>query len=368
MVDRELPLSPQQLAFLIFLLLPGSSLVFLSSQAAGRSAWLAEIMGILSGIYILAIILKLHSLFPGHRISSISTSVLGKWPGTLLNVFFMVSVFFSLLGLLFDITMLLRIIYPLIPRLLFYPLIVMPCVYCIYLGLTVLGRMGELFFWPSLFFIVVAIVITIPLVDLSRLKPVLPDWKPFLAGALYAADWPYNEVLIFSLFLPLVSGLKKQGNRLFFIFYLLSATSLVLLDFETISILGPTLTKLSQFPIFEVFRVAGFGEFKRLELGFILMWFLTGATAVIIYMQGLLFIMQDVFALRDYKSLILPLGLGIIVFTAYMFPSDIEYQSLGFKYMPLYSLPVNLLYPTIILICAWLRKKLLGSKLASSPP
>lgn len=354
-MKREMPLSTQQLAFLVFLFIPGSSLVFLTARAAGQSAWLAELLGMIPGLYILWAIFKLHTWFPGQRITQISTLALGRVLGTILNLVFFWGTFIIVLTFVYDIALLLKVIYPMIPRLILYPIILLPCLYAIYQGLTVLGRMGELFFFVAIFFIALAIVIALPLMDLSKLLPIYNGWKPLLAGALYAADWPFMEVVIFGLFLPLVSGLKK-GKRKVYLWYIISAAALVLLDLESISILGPALTRLFQFPIFEVFRQVGFGEFRRLELGFLLLWFLTGTTVVIIFLQGLLFICQDVFALKDYKPLIIPFGLSLIVFTAVMFPSDIAYQALNFKYLGFYTFPVNLLYPTIILVAAKLRR------------
>jgi hypothetical protein len=57
---------------------------------------------------------------------------------------------------------------------------------------------------------------------------------------------------------------------------------------------------------------------------------------MVIYFQGLAFVIQDVFSLKSYKALILPLGLCIVVFTLYMFPNTVEYTLLGFSYLPVY--------------------------------
>lgn len=350
-----MPLSSQQLAFLAFLLIPGSSLVFVTGQTAGQNAWLAEMLAILPGIYILWAILKLHDRFPGLRITQISCELLGRFLGTVLNILFFWSIFIITVELVYDIGLLLKVIYPAIPRLILFPIIILPCMYALYKGLTVLGRLGELFFFIAVSFIILAIITAIPIMDISKLRPVVSEWKLLVGGFLYAADWPFDEVIIFALFLPLVSNLKQEKRKVY-LWYLLSGGAMTILDLQTISILGPYLTQLSQFPIFEVFRLVGFGEFRRLELGFLILWFLTGVTAITIFLQGILFICQDVFYKKDFKPLILPLGLAIVVFASYMFPADIVYNLLGFKYTPIYTFPVNLLYPTILLITAKLRK------------
>lgn len=353
---NDKPISSQQLAFLIFLLLPGSSLVFLTGSAAGQNAWLAALLAMGFGLLILYIILSLNIMYPEQRITHISISVLGKIPGTILNLFFFWSLFLIITSFLFDIVMLLEIIYPVMPRTILYTLLVLPSVFCLYRGLITLARLGEVVVWASIFFLIISIVLALPLFDLNNLKPVFESWKPLAAGTLYAADWPFAEVVIFGLFLPMVSNLKNHYPRIY-IWYLLSGFIIVFLDIEMISILGMKLATLYQFPLFEVFRLSGFGDFQRVELFFFVIWFITGITTIIIYHQGLCFTVQDLFALNDYKALILPLGLCFIVFSLYMFPNTVVYRMLGFKYTPIYTLSINALYPAIIFITAKLRQK-----------
>ncbi len=362
---RDTPLSSQQLAFLIFMLLPGSSLVFLTGDAAAQDAWISTLLGLGAGLYVLFAIIQLHSMFPGQRITLISTKVLGKVPGTLLNLFFLGSIFLILISFYYDIAVVLLIIYPLLPTVMLYTLLVLTCSYCLYKGLIILGRLGELFIWISLFFIVAGFLVAVPLIDLSHLKPILADWKPIAAGALYAADWPFAEVIIFALFLPMVSDLKENKSKLYW-WYLAGGLVLLLLDFEMVGILGAKLVDLYQFPLLEVYRLSGFGDFQRLELIFFILWFITGITAIIIYYQGLTLIVQDIFSLNDYKPLILPLGLCLVVFTLYMFPNNIEYQLLGFKYTPVYTITVDFLYPSVLLAAAKIHQKRLQQRTIAS--
>jgi len=353
---QKMPLSSQQLAFLIFLLLPGSSLVFLTGSAAVQDAWMATLLGSGVGLYLLYAIIKLHSIFPGQRITQISTALLGKIPGTLLNILFLWSIFVILITFLFDIDMILAIIYPLVPSTVIYTLLVLTSSYCLYKGVLVLGHLGELFIGISLFFLVAGFLLALPLIDPANLKPILAAWKPIAAGALYAADWPFDEIVIFALFLPMVADLKEKKSMLYW-WYLAGSLVLILLDMEMVSILGEKLSLLYQFPLFEVFRLSGFGDFQRVELFFFILWFITGITTIIIFYQGLTLIVQDIFSLQHDRALILPLGLCLVVFTLYMFPNTVEYNLMGFKYLVVYTFPVNLLYPSILLFVAKLQQK-----------
>lgn len=349
-------LSIQQQVLMVFLLMFGSSLVFLTGKAASQNAWFSALMGSFFGLYVLYAIIKIHELFPGQRITQISTAVLGRIPGTVLNCLFLWSIFAILCTFLFDIIMILEIIYPLLPRVILFPLLILTCCYFLYKGITVLGRLGEIIIVPTIIITAVGLLLSLPHVDLANLKPFGENWRSIAAGTLYAADWPFNEVIIFGLFLPMVSGLKSNKALVYF-WYCGGVILLTLIDINIIAVLGKDLAYLSLFPLFETSRAIGMENFQRMELLFFVIWFITGMYTMLIFYQGLTFIVQDLFTLKNYRALILPLGLCIVVFTLYMFPNTVEYSLLGFKYLEVYTFPVNLLYPTIILCAAKYQQK-----------
>jgi spore germination protein (amino acid permease) len=353
---KENYLSSRQYAFMIYLLLTGSSLVFLTGSVASQDAWLCTVIGSFFGFYVLNVIHKIQDLFPGQRITQISTTVFGKIPGTLLNLLFFWSVFTILITFIFDIMMLLEIIYPFMPRVILYPLLVLPCCYCLYKGITVLGRLGEITIIISFFISLIGLVLALPLIDLTNLKPFFENWRPIVAGTLYSADWPFDEVITFALFLPMISDLKQNKAKIYY-GYFGGALILALIDITIITLLGANQASLSVFPLFEASRVIGIENFQRVELLFFVIWFTTGLYAILVFFQGMNYIVQDLFVLKSNKILILPLGLCLIVFTLYMFPNTIEYQLLGFKYLEVFTFPTNLLYPTIILCAAKYRQK-----------
>jgi|GEM_PF-407908 len=355
------PISSQQFAAMTFLLLIGSALVYIPGNVAGQSAWIATLLGSIFGMWVLYAVLKLQEMFPGQRITQISVQLLGRIPGTILNILFFWSIFIYTSGLLYEILILLSVIYPAIPNTVLSFIIILTAAYCLYQGLNIMGRLGELFVWMSLFLIFVGFAIALPLVDLANLKPVVEAWKPLAAGVFYSADWPFDIVVIWGLFLPLVSAIKENTKKIYG-WYLISAFILVVLDAQTLSILGRDLTESSRFPLFEIYRLVGFGEFRRLELSFLVLWLISGITPIIILYQGMNFIVQDIFSLKNFRVLILPIGLCLAILTPYMFPSDIPYLLLGFKYIPTYTFPVNFLYPTIILVAAIIKQKKSRSK------
>jgi cadmium resistance protein CadD (predicted permease) len=73
---------------------------------------------------------------------------------------------------------------------------------------------------------------------------------------LYAADWPFDEVIIFALFYTLVSDYRRNQN-IYYYGYLIGALLLTLIDVTIITVLGESQANLSLFPLFETSRFVG---------------------------------------------------------------------------------------------------------------
>lgn len=354
-------LSPQQITFMIFLFLTGSSLVFIPEILAGQSAWMACLLGSLTGLYIIILLLALFTRFPDMSITRISELALGKIAGSILNILFFFSLFLIAQGLLYNLCFLLGLIYPAICGFILRSLVLLSAAYCIYRGPAMLGRLCESFIGLILFFFLLGIIASFPIMNLSELKPLWPEWKPLLSGAFFVADWPFAQLVILAFFFPLVQGLKEK-KKAFIGWYLLAVAVLVFEDIQMISILGQELADISRFPLLKMNRLTGFGEFRRVELFFFILWFIVGFTAMTAYYQGLVLNLKELLRLENPRPLILPLGLFLMVFTAYMYPSDLNYITTRLRYIPFYTITVNLLYPTIIFIAASLSKGRLSSR------
>jgi spore germination protein (amino acid permease) len=359
MLMENKTLSSQQIAFMIFLFLTGSSLVYIPEIAARQSAWIACLLASLIGVYIIIILLALFTRFPDMSITRISELLLGKIAGSVLNILLFFSLFLIAQGLLYNLCLLLGIIYPTVCSFIHRSLVLFSAAYCIYRGPAALGRLCESFIGLILFFFLLGITASFPIMDLSELKPLWPEWKPLLSGVFFVADWPFAQLLILAFFFPLVQGLKEK-KKAFIGWYLLAVAILIFEDLQVISILGQELAEISRFPLLKVNRLTGFGEFRRVELFFFILWFIVGFTALTVYYQGLVLNLKELLRLENPRPLILPLGLFLMVFTSYMYPSDLNYITTRLRYVPFYTISVNLLYLTIIFIAASLSKRRLS--------
>lgn len=341
----------QQLAFLMFLQVLGSALIYVPEAIAGRNAWISTLGAILIGFLVLSVIIRLQLMFPGVSIFKISELSLGPILGKLLNTVYLWVVFFIAILYLYDAITLLRILFPLLPAYSLRTIIILTAAYCIYKGITNVAHLAEVVIWFVLFFLIIGFIAPVNFVNFALLRPIFSEWHPLVGGILYGANWPYAEITVFALLLPYVTDLK-EGRKTIYKWFGLAALAMTLRTILVISVLGPEWTMASRFPLYDVFRLVAVQNFQRVELFFFALWFITGFMAILVYYQGFLLGLKDLFDLRDYRSVIFPAGLLLLVLSIYMIPSDLYYEKIISATNPVQNLPGNILYPAIVWLAA----------------
>lgn len=358
-------ISSQQVAFLAFLLMLGSSFVFVPEATAGRNAWVSSILAALIGFYALAVILRLQLMFPGVSIFKIAELSLGLVPGKILNMVYLFIVWVVAILYLGDIISLLRQLFPLLPAFSLRTIIILTAAYCLYKGVTSIAYLAELVIGFIIFFLVIGFLAPLSLADFSNLQPILSEWYAMAGATLYGAVWPYLEITVFALLLPLVNDLEK-GYPKIVTWFIIAAVVLVFRTVLVLAVLGPELTLAYAFPFYKVFRLVEVQNFQRIELFFFAMWFTTSFIAGLVYYLGVVLGLKELFGLKDYRSLILPVGLLILTMSIYTIRSDMYFVRVLSTNAPLVTMPVNLLYPTIVLLAALIAYNKVRDKLA--PP
>ncbi len=338
----------RQAAFMIFILILGSAITYMPESTAGRDAWVSTLMAAPLGIYILWLIISIQNMFPGMNMLDISEVVLGKLLGKILNVFYICLLFTVAVFYLYDLAIFLDMLLFDLQRYVTYAILILAAAYCIYKGVNAVARLIELMVGLIPFFLALAfLALVASRSNFSYLLPVLADWRPVLAGSLYAANWPFVQVSILIMYLPFVSDLAEKG-RTIYAWYLIGALILVVRSVVTISVLGVKLSNSSRFPFYEAFTLLKWSNFERVELLFFGVIFLSSFLGLLLGYQGLVMGVQKLLVRDDMRYLILPVGLLLVILTTYMFPSDIEIFCREVRVLPFITLPVHIFYPSII--------------------
>ncbi|HHW60334.1 MAG TPA: endospore germination permease [Syntrophomonadaceae bacterium] len=357
MINR---MSSQQLAFLVFLLMLGSALIYVPESMTRQDAWISSLLASLVGLYILWAILFIQKKYPGISIFKISEVVLGRITGKIFNAFYVWLLIVVSMLYLYDIAAFLMLIFPDLPYSILYAIVLLLAAYLLYQGPGIIGRLGESLVFLTLFLVLLGLGMTATSAQWSNLSPVLSDWKPVLAGAIYGANWPYAEVSAFALFLPLLNDLQEKSHKIY-IWYLIAVIVLVLRSVMVIATLGPEYTQLSRFPLFSSMRLVRFTHFQRVELFFILLWFITGFSAIAIFYQSLMLALKDFFKLRTYRPLILPTAALLIALCQCSFAANTTFLQFETSVVTFHSLPIHLIYVSAVLLGVVIHPRLTGS-------
>ncbi len=353
---KENTMVSRQLAFLLFLCMLGSAFIFVPVNAVGRNGWLSSLIGSLLFLIILYLLISLQKMYPGVSILKISKQSLGVTAGTVFNILYLAVLFLVIVLSLYDFTQFLLLIFPRFSPLLIETILILTIININYHGLTTLGRLNDFLTFPTLVFIILALLIPMFSIDWSNLLPLLTDWKPVFAGTLIAANWPFGEVIFLALLMPYVTDLKQNSRTLYY-WYGIAAFLMILRVIVVIGVFGPETSALLRFPLYTVLRNVTLAGFQRIELFFFFLWFLLSGAIINGLFACLTIGLKESLQLRNKSILLFPLGLLVIVMLNYMFPNDIEMLKKETITAIFISLPVYILYPTIIYVAACLRAK-----------
>lgn len=209
-------ISKYQLFCLIILFEIGSTTLFALGIDAKQDAWIVIIFSSLIGIILVLIYTELQKHFPKKNLVEIIISLLGKFIGRPLAFFYGMFFIYCSSRNLRDFSELMKITFlERTPLLIVHIAIMVPIVYIIILGLTVLGRTSEIMMPYFLFFIFITIILVI-ISSKPSIKEILPildnGMKPVLNAAFpMVINFPYGEVFAFSMIWCYVYEQKKYA-------------------------------------------------------------------------------------------------------------------------------------------------------------
>ena len=325
---------------------------------ANQDIWLSELLFFPLQLLLALPIYLLWKRFPNQTIIEYSQTVAGK-AGKLVGFLFIAYILQSTaitlaqFGLFFTST-----IMPETPILFFYVTLVLICAYATQKGLEVICRLSEFFAPIVLIAITTVSIFLVKDMDLKELTPVLEKGLlPVLQGGLiYTARTV--EVLGLAMLLPYIND-RQKVKRVFIISFTLITLLFLIITLPILTVFGLEERKALNFPFFSLIRLINIADFlERVESIHMMIWVL-GIFVKLSFLYYLSVLgLSQLLNLRDYKSLILPLGTIIIPLSILMAPSLVELQAFtSYKVFTGYSLSFLFVLPSLLLLTAIIRKK-----------
>lgn len=362
MVSKQVKISGRQFMVLTTLFTIGSAILVIPSGMAflaKQDAWIAAFVGVGSGFFLVWIYNTIATLYPRMTLVEIIEALLGKWLGKTISLLLIVTLFLSgPASALYDVgNFLTTQIMPETPaqsvNILFAVIVVMGA----RLGIETFARSAELLF-PLFILLYISLVILIgPEIKLENVEPVLE------AGI--GPIWPAALSFISVLFLPHIALLMifpavnriDNARKAFFNGSMLGGLMMVLIVALSILVLGADLTAKSIFPSYSLAQKINIGNFlQRIEAIMAIMWFISLYFRVTIYIYVIVLAIAQIFKLEDYRPLVSPLGMILVVMSVVIYPNVPYQQTWDGTVWLSYTLSIGLLLPLLLLSIHVIRK------------
>jgi spore germination protein (amino acid permease) len=346
-----------QLSVLVIGFVFGNSVIISPGMGGGHDAWLAVILGLGEGLVIVWIYTALAKRFKDKTIVEINAQVFGKYLGKCISILFVWYIFHVGAIVLNSYTRFFKLeIYPNTPKTITLLLLMLVCASTVGRGIEVIARLGLILVPVIMMVLIVDTLLLIPNIDFNNLLPVLdmPIGK-FLWAAQGAANFPFGQTVAFLMVLAFVD---KPENETAAVSWglILAGLFLTMAVARNAAVLGLMAT-ITDYPSFLVSQVIDVGDIlTRLEVLVGINLIAMGFVKILILLYGSVLGLAQVFNLRSYRPIILPVGILMVILALTNIGSSAEMFDFFTRGYPVYSFPFQVILPLIALIIAKLRK------------
>ncbi len=328
---NKIKISNHQLFALVANFTIGTIIITISAhvaELANQDAWISALITPIIGFPFIWMYYYLGKLYSGKTLVEILISVFGKWFGWIVSACFVIFVcFLNVASVLSYVGYFMKTEYMTeTPSYAFYTLIAVVLMIGLLYGLETIARSAEVFIYIVTAVIILAMLLSIPNIKVENLLPVLEKGvTPVLKGSLYLSSYLTWPIIILNMIYPAnVQDISKARKPLF-LGYIWGAAINFICTIMTIMVLGGTITARADYPTYLVAKEINIGIITRIEGIVSGAWIITEFIRAILYFYAGLIGFSQLFGLKDYKRIVLPLGLIVLVFAGVIYP-DIAYQ------------------------------------------
>lgn len=355
-------ISLYQLAATIILFQIGSSPLFLLAGDAKQDAWIAVLIGMACGLFLLVfILLQIQRREPGKNLVEILVIYFGKTAG--LCVSWVYVVYFAYESVrnvreFGDLTI--EYLLPESPLPVITGVLMLISGYAVFKGVEVFFRVSE-FILPYVALIYAGLFLLmafIGLVHFNQLRPVLESGiRPVVSAAIpEVISFPFGQMVLFLMFWTYVND-KKAMTEVTVKAYCLAGLFLVFTNALIVAVIGPALAGAGGIPLMLAASLAEISHIVERMDPFVAILLFTGVlikqTA---YYMGAALALASIFK-TSYRVTFLPAGAAIYA-GSLMFRSFMQHIWFGFEYNIKYHFPVfQIVLPILLLILMMLKGK-----------
>ncbi len=353
-------LSQFQLFSMMVLFMSGSSVILQSLVVSGRDSWISLLLATLVGTAYIILITSLALRLPGMTIIQYSEVLFGKLIGKMVGLLYLW--YFLHLG-----SLVLRNFGDLFPAMVmsatpmwfFHATMGLVVAYLVYQKLEVLGRLSE-FSLPISIGITVSVNVLLTLsgvVDYGNLSPVFEHGvSKVLLGAFPYTSFPFAETILFAMVFPYLNR-QHACRKPSLLALLVSGIIMLSILVQNIGAFGEYLASLA-FPRLSAVKLIMVGNFiERIEAFLLGFWIIGGLIKVGVCLFGFVLGLAQLLNLKDYRPLILPSTVLMIVIAQISYANTFEMLDFAVNIYPFYAFPIQVVLPLLMLAIAMIKGK-----------
>jgi len=356
-------ISERQAIILIIMFILGSSLLKGSGGPAKQDAWIAIIIAILWSIILFLMFSRILSLYPGKDLFDILQIVMGKFIGKFVSILMIWFAFHTgtlIFGNIFDYTEITVLDHtPVAIPMIFFAILI---IWSLKEGIEVLGRWCEFFIWIVIIIFLIILLLTTPLTNINRLKPILNNgFTPVLKGAFLSFTYPFGQTIILTMVFSNISKIKNY-KKTFIVGLLVGGGFILGATISTTLILGSVSNSRLYFPGPTAVSLISIGQlFERLEMLVAIQFLVCIFTKISICTFAVCNGISKVFGFKDYKFIATPVVLLMFNFAFFICKSSMELASWITNIYPYYSFGFEVIIPLVIFIVVEIKNRKLAT-------
>jgi spore germination protein KB len=361
-----------QFLILVILFTIGTGILLVPSGLATevkQDAWIAAIVGTGIGLFVIWLLSTLALWFPHLTFIEINEKLFGKWIGKTVSLLFVSFSFLSAVILLFASgTFLTTHVLPETPMAALNSLMVIIMVMGVRLGLETIARSAEILIVVFFFLFIILVVFISPEIQFEYIQPVFEaEIKEIVKASFFLVITSSVNAVILLMIFPAAISEPKKARKSFFIGNLIGGLVIIIITMLCIYALGAETTARQMFPSYALAKKINVGDFvQRIEVLMASLWFISLYFKAALYFYASVLGMAQIFNLKDYRSLTLPLGMIAVVLSLSIFPNILNEKNWENTTSIPFSLAIGLFLPLLLIVVYALRKKLGNKKSKSS--
>jgi len=360
MKTEERNISVRQLLFVFTVIVSSPATRFLPKFAAAKAAqagWISPILGTVPFILIIFIIDSILKKYKGQSMSEIISNLMGKYLGKLvLAIYLLWSVWLSAMYTYYYADRLTSSIYTHVNNNILIIIILILIAYVLRSGFTPIARMSEILL-PFIGAVLVMLSIFLfPKVKADNVLPIyFNDIVPIINGSFASLSILSYLFLMFFLFDRVVN--LKSFKFFGYIAAYINISSLMLITFITIGVLGNSIAERAPMPVLiTVKQVSLMDIIENIEAIIVSIWIFADFVMISAFIAISLNLIKSIFKLADVKPLINILAILIFFLAMSICTSKFELEEFSNKLLIPINVTLGYGFPVVLFILSKLRK------------